>query len=102
MDSILNFLQWDSLHLDGVIILLVICAGFWQKKNLATVNIVDSWKTLIVSFVFCAVYIILLLLAGHLKKDKLVDYFLSFAVATSMYDLILKPVVKKLFPDQNS
>lgn len=101
MDNILSFLQWDSLHLDGVIILLVICAGYWQKKNLSTINMIDAWKTLIVSFVFCFVYVLLLFIAGHLKKDKLVDYFISFAVATSMYDLILKPIIKKLFPDTN-
>ncbi len=101
MESILKFLTWDSLHLDGVIVLLVICSGLWQKKYLETVNILPAWKTLLVSVVACLGYLGLLVISGNLKNEKLVDYFISFAVATSMYDLIMKPVMAKFFPPKS-
>lgn len=101
MENILKFLTWDSLHLDGVIVLLVICSGLWQKKYLETVNIIPAWKTLLVSLVGCLFYLGLLLISGELKNEKLVDYFISFAVATSMYDLIMKPIMAKFFPPKS-
>lgn len=101
MEDILKFMQWDSLHLDGVIILLVISSGFWSKKYLETVNIVPAWKTLIVSFVFTCIYILLLIFSNNFRVEKIVDYFISFAIATSLYDLILKPLLKKFFPNAN-
>lgn len=100
MEDILKFMQWDSLHLDGIIILLVICGGFFAKKYLEPVNIVPAWKTLIVGFVFSLVYILLLIISVKFNKEKLVDYFISFAVATSLYDLVIKPVLKKFFPNE--
>lgn len=101
MEDILKFMQWDSLHLDGVIILLVISSGFWSKKYLDTVNILPAWKTLIVSFIFTSLYVLLLIISNNFRVEKIVDYFISFAIATSLYDLILKPVIKKFFPNAN-
>jgi len=99
MEDILKFMQWDSLHLDGVIILLVISSGFWSKKYLHTVNILPAWKTLIVSFIFTSLYVVLLIISNNFRVEKIVDYFISFAIATSLYDLILKPVIKNFFPN---
>lgn len=100
--EILNALQWDKLHLDGVIILLVISSGYFQKKYLSAINISPAWKTLLVSFVFTLIYLLLLIISQQFKTEKLIDYFISFAVATSIYDLLVKNFIKKIFPNSDN
>jgi hypothetical protein len=100
MENLFNYLKWDSLHLDAVVVLLVICAGFFQKKYLENVNLLPAVKTLIVGCVFVAAWVIIKWANNSLVKDKIEDYFISFAVATSLYDLVVKPLLKKLFPNE--
>lgn len=101
MENILSNLKWESLHLDAVVMLLVICAGFFQKKYLQEVNILPALKTLIVGCLFVGIWVLIKWVNKSLERDKVEDYFISFAVATSLYDLVLKPFINLLFPKSN-
>jgi uncharacterized membrane protein len=101
MENLMSYLKWDALHLDAVVMLLVICAGFFQKKYLANVNLLPALKTLIVGCVFVSIWVLIKWVNKSLERDKVEDYFISFAVATSLYDLVLKPILNRLFPKEN-
>lgn len=98
----LQALQWDKFHLDAVIIILVIAGGFFQKRYLFNIKLADAWKTFLVGFIFTSIYLLLLVASHQFKTEKLVDYFISFCVATSCYDLVLKPIIKKIFPEADN
>lgn len=81
----------EQLHIDLFIVLLVFAAGFFQQRYLYNLKWSQALRTLAVSFVFSAVYLILLSIAGQFKKENIVQYFISYAVATSFYELLIKP-----------
>ena len=93
--NILNWLQ-ENLHIDGVIVLIVIAAGFFQNRYMKTIKVskdekTDSaWKTLIVS----ALLVTLKLVFAKANRDECWDGVLSYFLATSFYEIILRPVVK--------
>lgn len=85
----------DKLNLDLVIIALVLSAGFFQSYYLFNMKLSPAIKTLIVSFVFTILYAVALWIAGSFDKDMLPKYILSYAVATSMYELLIKKYFSK-------
>lgn len=93
--NILEFLQ-TYLHIDAVIVLIVIGSGFFQEKYLCAFSISKDSKydaALKTLFLSAAISVIYLALVG-IKKDAFAEYFLSYFLATSFYELILKPIIK--------
>lgn len=76
--------------IDFIIIALVLCAGFFQSKYLFNIKISAPVKTLIVSAIFTIAYGVGLWAAGMFTKALIPKYILSYAVATSLYELLLK------------
>lgn len=94
----MEYLKWleENLHINGVIVIIVIAAGYFQNiytklwKITADGKTNSALKTLIISGF---VVTIMLLLKGA-NKAEIWDAFLSYFVATSFYELILRPVSK--------
>lgn len=100
-----NFLNWlDTKYVDFFIFILVIGAGFaqerllspfcWYKKN---ARYDATLKTFVLSLVFSAIYIWIYKYelnhateADQVKAVPVMKFFISFALATSFYDLILR------------
>ncbi|MDR1056633.1 MAG: hypothetical protein LBL90_12620 [Prevotellaceae bacterium] len=98
-----DFLQIGA-YIDVVVIALVIASGyattrFWpQPSKLFS----TAWKTLIVSAAFVVLYAIIAALSGKQDSNFLLRAFVSYTIATSFYDLILKNFKKKLKNGNNS
>jgi hypothetical protein len=95
-----QLLQPGALPIDLVMIILVLLGGLFQKKYLSDININAAWKTLIVSFTFCAVYAILYSIAYKYQKELPLRWFFSYVTGTSLYELLLKNFLKKIFPQE--
>ncbi len=107
MQEILNFL--DSKYIDWTMFLLVLASGFFQKRLLkpfplwkADKSYDETLKTFLVSFVFCTIYILLwkynydqMTPAEDREGTPWIKFFISFGLATSFYDLILRLFKKK-------
>lgn len=85
----------EKLNLDLVIIALVLCGGFFQSYYLFNIKLSAAVKTLVVSFVFTMLYAVALWIAGSFDKSMLPKFILSYAVATSMYELLIKKYFSK-------
>ena len=84
----------NNNYIDVVVITLVILGGYAAKKYWVTETgkPSDAIKTLAVGTVFTIVYTLLTHLQGH--AVNMVKCFVSYAVATSMYEIIIKEVTK--------
>lgn len=102
MDSFLNWL--DTKYVDFFIFILVIGAGFaqerflspfcWYKKN---ARYDATLKTFVLSLVFSTIYIWIYkyelnhaTTAEQVQAVPVMKFFISFALATSFYDLIVR------------
>lgn len=97
---------WEAAvaNLDGYIILIVLCAGFFQAKYFKGFHLVKdesydaALKTLALSFVVSVIYIMLVRNPDNVYNWS--KYFVSYFTATSLYELIIDPfrqwVLKKL------
>lgn len=111
MQNILEFL--DTKYIDWTIFILVIASGYFQKRFLRPFKWVKSdssydqtIKTFSVSLILCAVYIWLYKYEanGATEIDKkeaipLIKFFISFGLATSFYDIIVK-LFEKVFKEK--
>lgn len=102
MDNILNWL--DTKYVDFFIFILVIGAGFAQNRFLSPFvwykkdsRYDATLKTFAVSLIFSGLYIWIYKyeLKGASDTDQLaavpvMKFFISFALATSFYDIILR------------
>lgn len=96
----INIIQWfsENLHIDFIIVLLVLSAGFFQSRYLSTWEITkdpktaSALRTLIVSMFASAIYLILL----NPGKDTFANYFVSYFAATSLYELLVRPFMNWL------
>jgi hypothetical protein len=95
--DLINLLQIGA-HIDFVVIALVISSGyaikrFWpQPSKLFTC----AWKTLVVSTALVIMYAIIVYASGKQDADFPLRAFISYTIATSLYDLILKNFKKKV------
>jgi|SRR5688572_11483945 len=92
------FFESFAEKIDLIIVGLVLLAGFFQKKYLChwcwykKDGTYDSaLKTLAVSAIVCTIYI--LLLKDPDKASNWVKYFISYFMATSIYELIVDKFV---------
>lgn len=89
----MNYLQ-EHLHIDYIIVLLTLVSGFFQARFISLKLVKDerlnsAYWTLIVSIGACAIYLFLI----HPAKEMYANYFVSYFVATSLYELLIKPFV---------
>lgn len=99
----MDFLSFlDFLHIDPMIVMLVICSGFFQEKYLCgSTWSKDSrrdaaYKTLVVSVLVSLIYILLFHLQDKSVTIMWAKYFISYFVATSLYELLIRPFRKWL------
>ena len=64
MEQLFSIINWDNLPIDAAMIMLVLFSGIFQRKYLPNLNINSAWKTLLISFAFCAIYGVLMLVSG--------------------------------------
>ena len=93
--ELFNYLK-EYLHIDPIIVLIVIAAGFFVKRFLRTIHWIkdertdEAVKTLLVSFSVSMIYLLLV----KTPREMWAQYFLSYFMATSMYEIIIRPAVK--------
>ncbi|OSZ79267.1 hypothetical protein CAP35_13720 [Chitinophagaceae bacterium IBVUCB1] len=95
-----------SKHIDWIVVVLVLCGGEFAKRYMSAlthihlfakdIKISLTWKTLIVGSVLSSVYICMLAYNHQLHREDHIKYFLSYAVATSFYEMFLKSILSKL------
>lgn len=81
-------------HISPIAVVLVILGGIFATRYFDWWAIPNTLKTLIFGTVFIAVYIIIQKLTGELETADYSKYFLSYAFATSLYELLLKWFMK--------
>ncbi len=96
MEQINEYLKY--LHIDPIIFLIVFASGFFVDRMFKGIVIFKekrtdmAWKTLIVSFAVSVLYFYL----NGTPKDMYAELFLSYFVATSLYELLVRPFSKWL------
>ena len=87
---------WNTAtqHIDPISVLLVLAGGFFAKKWLKEININDTWKTLIVSTMMISGWVIVQYANGMLTREDYPKFFLSYCLATSFYELLIKRLVQ--------
>lgn len=84
-----SFFDTILSNIDWVVIVIVLCSGFFQSRYLANWKVQSASKTLLVSFVASAIYIALMKNPENGKNWA--GYFLSYFFSTSLYELLVKP-----------
>jgi hypothetical protein len=93
--EVLNWLK-ENAHIDGIIVLIVVAAGLFQKTFLGGFAWVKdekydgALKTLLVS----AIVVGIKLYFEKVRGSDIWDAFLSYFLATSFYELFARPIVK--------
>jgi hypothetical protein len=96
METTIQFLEWlnrtniENPYCDFTVIILVILGGYFARRNLKELPFNLTYTTLITGTMFSLIYLLLLHMAG--QKIDLVKGFVSYCIATSCYDLIVKQV----------
>lgn len=95
-----------SAHIDWFVVVLVLCGGGFSKRYLGALThihlfgkdfkISQTWKTLVVGSILSSIYIALLAYSHQLHRGDFIKYFLSYTVATSFYEIMLKSVFTRL------
>lgn len=88
-------------HIDWMAVLLVILGGLFAKKYGKSFKIDAALKTLLVGSVFITAYIALLGVSGGLHKEDYTKYFISYCFATTLYEILLKRLMKLIGIDKD-
>lgn len=93
-------------HIDWICVFLVLCGGFFARRYMRDWNILpllgrdikigNAFKTLLMGSAFITGYLVVMYLSGELHKEDYTKYFISYCVATSLYEIIVKPFIKVL------
>lgn len=91
MDQIISLF---NQYVDFKLVLLIIISSYWIKKNFSDVltritiaHKVFIWSTLVTVFYYWVMH-----LSGSFTKAGMVNYFLSYTVATSIYEIAMNPI----------
>ncbi len=85
------------LHLDPIVSLLVLSSGFFAKTYLTFgvfSKLSNAHKTFISGSVFTGIYAAILFETGKFPADMIPVFFISFAVTTSIYELLVAPFME--------
>lgn len=95
--EIFGNLTLDNLSLDFVLVVLIIAGGFFQKRYLNAWKIDSALKTLLVATIFTFLYLALNcdFASWEHARPCLQTGFVSYAVATSLYEIIVKKLIPK-------
>ena len=95
------FEELKAIHLDPIVVILILAAGFWQKTYLKSwtklkigrwsVLLSSAWKTLIIGTIFSILYTAVIFISGMDKDYQWPDLFYSYVFTTSFYELIVGP-----------
>ena len=94
----MNFFESFADKFDVWIVGIVLCSGFFQQKYLKGIvwskdaSYDSALKTLAVSAVASAIYIVLL--KDPESANNWAKYFVSYFAATSLYELLVSPFIK--------
>ena len=99
-----NLTSLGGLPIDLVIIILVLLAGQFQKHYLSDVfpKVNGAMKTLATSAVFTLIYALMIWVAGKFTRELPLNWFFSYTVATSLYELLFKKLSAKYFPEDTT
>lgn len=94
LEALMQALKYFWALMDFAVIGIVLLSGYFAGRYLnqpiITKHVGTAWRTLIVSVVFVAIYVI------ALKKDggsfEYTKLFVSYVTATSLYELIIKTI----------
>jgi hypothetical protein len=95
-----NFFDSIMEKIDIVVVVLVLCSGFFQKMYLKGLTLSkdvtydSALKTLLVSAIASVIYIVLF--KDPDKASSYAKYFISYFGATSLYELLISPFVNFL------
>lgn len=98
-----NFIETlTKYNIDPIMVIMYVAAGFFCKTYLKRftnititgkkIKVDTAWKTLGVGTLFIIIYVGLLLAAEQLPKESYIKIIFSYVVATSFYEIIIKPV----------
>jgi hypothetical protein len=77
-------------HISPAVITLVLLGGLFAKNYMGNVNLPVAFKTLFVATLFVVVYVLTQIFFSEFDTKQIPDYFISYCVATSLYELLLK------------
>lgn len=80
-------------HIDLIAVALVILGGMFAKKYANNWKVNNATKTLLFGSLFMAIYLLILQMSGELFKEDWSKYFVSYCVATSLYEIFKKVIV---------
>jgi amino acid transporter len=91
-------------YIDFIVIALVIVSGYAVKRYWPRPSklFTCAWKTLVVSTALVVVYAVIVYSSGKQDDSFPLRAFVSYTIATSLYDLILKNFRKKVKHGSNS
>ena len=87
-------MNFDILtHIDIIAVALVIMGGIFSSKYAKGWSINNATKTLIFGSLFISIYLLILQMSGQLFREDWSKYFISYCVATSLYEIFKKVIV---------
>jgi len=86
METITNFIH----HINIVVLVLVLLGGLFAKNYMSNVNVPVAFKTLVMGTLFVVLWILVQMVSKSVDVKQLPDYFITYCVATSLYELLLK------------
>lgn len=91
--DILNYLGLSD-KIDFAIVLIYLLGGLFAKKYVTIHKTTTTYKTLIVGTLLTMVYVVLMYMDGFIIPFAKV--LLSYALATSLYELIIKTIKRRM------
>lgn len=95
------FEELKNIHLDPIVVILILAAGFWQKTYLKSwtkltlgkwsVTLSSAWRTLTIGTIFSLLYVGVVHWSGMAKDYEWTDLYYSYIFTTSFYELIVGP-----------
>jgi hypothetical protein len=83
-------------HINLIVLILVLLGGLFAKNYMTNIKIAIAFKTLIMGTLFVILWILVQVLSGSFDVKQLPDYFITYCVTTSLYELLLKYAFDKL------
>lgn len=75
---------------------MYVLGGLFAKRFLRDWSLKTAFKTLLVGTVFTGLYTLILVWSGASLLDDLSKWFMSYTVATTFYELLLKEFMKRI------